>query len=104
MDTLAHTRAPPNQWNNPGRDSQRERGKQRTYGNIAQTNDPPPQRKGPCFKCGKEGHFARDCRSTRINAANYMDFDDDLSQMQEPLTPENILDNVIRMFNTLLTD
>jgi hypothetical protein len=36
--------------------------------------------------------------------ANYMDLDDDLSQMQEPLTPENILDNVIRMFDTLPTD
>jgi hypothetical protein len=103
MDTSARTRAPPNRWNNQGRDGQRGRGNQRTYGNVAQTND-PPRRKGPCFKCGKEGHFARDCRSTRINTANYMDFDDDLSQMQEPLTPENILDNAIRMFDTLPTD
>jgi hypothetical protein len=33
-----------------------------------------------------------------------MDFNDDLLQMQEPLTLENILDNTIRMFNTLPTD
>jgi hypothetical protein len=103
MDTSAWTRTLPNQWNNQGRDSQRGQGNQRTYRNITQTND-PPQCKGPCFKCGKEGHFARDCQSTRINMANYMDFNDDLSQMQEPLTPENILDNAIRMFNTLPTD
>jgi hypothetical protein len=104
MDTSAHTRAPPNQWNNQGRDGQRGQGNQRTYGNVAQTNDPPPRRKGPYFKCRKEGHFARDCWSTRINTANYMDFNNNLSQMQEPLTPENILDNTIRMFDTLPTD
>jgi len=33
-----------------------------------------------------------------------MDFNNNLLQMQEPLTPENILDNTIRMFDTLPTD
>ena len=41
MDTSARTRAPPNQWNNQGRDRQRGQGNQRTYRNVAQTNDPP---------------------------------------------------------------
>jgi hypothetical protein len=33
-----------------------------------------------------------------------MDFNNDLSQMQEPLTPKNILNNAIRMFDILPTD
>ncbi len=26
-------------------------------GNVAQTEQQPPRTKGPCFKCGKQGHF-----------------------------------------------
>ena len=64
----------------------------------------PPRKKGPCFKCGKEGHFARDCRSARAHYINYMDQDDDMSQLQDAITPKNILDNAIRMFDTLPRD
>src|SRR6266851_9921177 len=64
----------------------------------------PPRKKGACFKCGKEGHFARDCQSLRVCYINYMDQNDDMSQLQEAITPENILDNAIKMFDTLPLD
>jgi hypothetical protein len=75
---------------------------------VAQTDLPPLHQKGLCFRCRKEGHFARECRSTKINTTrfirNYMDVQEDMVQVQDPLTPQNILDNAIRMFNTLLDD
>jgi hypothetical protein len=33
-----------------------------------------------------------------------MDVQKDMAQIQDPLTPQNILDNAIKMFNTLLDD
>ncbi len=62
------------------------------------------RKKGPCFKCGKEGHFAQDCWSARACYINYMDQSDDMSQLQDAITPENILDNAIKMFDTLPMD
>ena len=41
---------------------------------------------------------------TRVRYINYMDQNDDMSQLQEAITPENILDNAIRMFDTLPLD
>ncbi len=76
----------------------------RTQGDVAQTEYIPPRKKGPCFKCRKEGHFARDCRSTRACYINYMDQSEDMSQLQEAITPKNILNNAIRMFDTLPLD
>ena len=105
MDTSARTRAPPYQG---GGYSRGRGGGQRTYGNVAQTDPPPPHRKGPCFRCGKEGHFTRECQSAKINTTgfigNYMDVQEDMAQIQDPLTPQNILDNAIKMFNTLPDD
>ena len=59
IDTLAWSQAP-NNWKgwNP-----------QYQGNVTQMEGTPLQTKGPCFKCGKMGHFARDCRSSRANYA-----------------------------------
>ena len=109
MDTSARSRAPPNRRSQWGRNNQRARGNaaQADYGaqrDAPQTQYTPPWKKGPCFKCRKEGHFAQDCQSARAHYINYMDQNDDMSQLQDAITPENILDNAIRMFDTLPLD
>ena len=77
---------------------------QANYGTQGSTPWAFLQKKGPCFKCRKEGHFARECRSAKARYINYMDQPDDMSQLQEAITPENILDNAIKMFDTLPLD
>ncbi len=76
----------------------------KAQGNASQLPRPFPRKKGPCFKCRKDGHFARDCRSARVRYVNYMDQNEDMLQLQDAITPENILDNAIRMFDTLPWD
>jgi hypothetical protein len=103
IDTSARSRAP-NNWQ--GRNQQ-------FRGNITQMEGaPPPRTKGPCFKCGKMGHFTRECwQNLWINwaetfpnsclAQDYIDQQEDMTGIQAPIDPTNGLDNALAMFNLL---
>jgi hypothetical protein len=77
---------------------------QQAQGNAAQVNQTPtwrrPQRK--CFNCNKEGHFQAQCQAPKKERINsVMDEQEDMTSMQQALTPDGILDNALTMFDRL---
>jgi len=63
---------------------------------------PQPRIKEPCFKCGKQGHFACECYSrTQINYSSYIDNQDEMVGIQPPLQLSNLLSNALTAFDSL---
>src|SRR6266853_2414297 len=70
--------------------------------NVAQANNLPPCIREPCFKCGKQGHFTRECHSqTQINYTSYIDNQDNIIGIQPPMSPSNLLSNALTAFDSL---
>ena len=85
---------------------------QRFRGNVAQVEEPfqhnpRPQQVQKCYNCDRPGHFAAEClhpRQTRARQAyvqDYMDQDEDMTGVQEAIHPANLLDNALKVFDTL---
>jgi len=80
--------------------------------NVIQGKEPPqwnphPQWVWKCYNCNKPRHFAAKCyqlRKTQGRQAyiqDYMDQDKDMLGVQEAVNLANLLNNALKVFNTL---
>jgi len=81
-------------------------------GNIAQVerpfqHGPQPQRVRKCYNCDRPRHFAAECLHPRqaqghqAYVQDYMDQDEDMTGVQEAIHLANLLDNALKVFDTL---
>ena len=80
-------------------------------GNVTQVERPfqhgPQQRIRKCYNYDHPGHFAAECphpRRTQGRQAyvqDYMDQGEDMTGVQEAIHPANLLDNALKVFDTL---
>ena len=73
-------------------------------GNTAQIelNQVPNRPLRKCYNCDKVGHLVAQCRApkkARINCI--LDEPEEMTNLQPPLTPDNILDNALFAFDQL---
>jgi len=60
-----------------------------------------------CYNCDKPGHFAQECcapkqtRSRQTYIQNYLSNEDDMTNIQPALNLANLLDNTLKVFDTL---
>jgi Zinc knuckle len=80
-----------------------------TNATITQPQEETPRQpcpKGPCFNCGKPGHFTRDCHSNPLSNINYMDaVEDDMQYVPQPtITPRTNMANLKAQIDSLSTE